>query len=468
MQKMAWTTSLIAVLGAIALLTTLMISADEPQATMPPAQPTPVALQACDAQVMDILMTATDACIGQPQGFVCNGGTAPLAQPQGAVSNSLAAVGALVPMDDIDAINTGAFTDAQGGVAWLRVEETGMNALIIGDTTVTNTIAPEQAFPKWMAFTVATGENAPACTTAPPNVFIAQNADIFTPIRFVVNGVSVDLSGTVMVYTETDGDPETHFIALEGIVRIIALGVPQTIVTGQQSAVVYDARDWTFPLTEPDFALPYTPGALANVPDLLLDRAISLPQPGFVATDGPVNLRVGPSIQTGIIYQVPGGQTMTILGQNPAGDWYHVRLASGVTGWMFADLLRRNHGAINAVYESTPQPPQRLGDAGRLAFVSTDNVTMRSAPSIYFAPILNLTSGTPMELVARSPYSQWIKVDASGTVGWVPLLNIETQAILDSIPVDFNVPDPPNTPEPTRVPGTFGFAFPDPSCFPDC
>jgi hypothetical protein len=58
-----------------------------------------------------------------------------------------------------------------------------------------------------------------------------------------------------------------------------------------------------------------------------------------------------------------------------------------------------------------------------------------------------------------------VKVDDSGKVGWVPLIAMETRAIIDALPVDYNVPPPP---EPTRIPGSFGNAFPDPNCYPNC
>ena len=51
---------------------------------------------------------------------------------------------------------------------------------------------------------------------------------------------------------------------------------------------------------------------------------------------------------------------------------------------------------------------------------------------------------------------------ANGAVGWVPLISLDTRSIIEALPIDFDVPPPPATPTPTRVPGSFGNAFPDP------
>jgi hypothetical protein len=67
--------------------------------------------------------------------------------------------------------------------------------------------------------------------------------------------------------------------------------------------------------------------------------------------------------------------------------------------------------------------------------------------------------------VARSPYSPWVKIESQGMVGWVALIALETQSIIEALPIDWDVPPPP---EPTLVPGSWGGAFPDPDCFPNC
>lgn len=420
----------------------------------------------CADPMIAFYTAASELCIGAPDGYACNGGASPSAQPEGPLSNSLAASGALVPVNQIDAVNTPPFSadGTTGGLLWMRVPEADLNMLLLGDVTVQNRIAPDDpTFPRWKAFTVSTGGELSACEAHPRNSLIVQSASRDRPVRVVINGASVDLSGTALIVTR---EAQTVFVVLEGVMRVLSLREAQTLVAGQETRVDYQAGgDLSSPVSPPSVVVPYTAGLTFGLPIELFDRPTIIPQPGFVATDGNVNLRAGPGTNFSQIYQVPGGQNMTILGRNPTGDWYHVRLGNGQTGWMFAELLRRNHGPIDLVYESTPIPPQRFGDAGRVAYANIGTLTLRSAPHAGFPAVHNVSDGTALQLVARSPYSPWVKVEGAGVAGWVPLLNLDTRAIIDSLPIDFTAPLPP---EPTAIPGLTGFAFPDPACFPDC
>lgn len=422
--------------------------------------------QICTEAVTQFYTQATNVCIGAPAGYICNGGSAPHVQPEGHIAHALNSLGALVPSNQIDSLHNRRFDDAGagGGLIWMRLDEVNTNLLLLGDVTVTNRIEAGTSFPKWMSFTVQTGNDTLTCGDWPINSLIVQNVDRMTTSRIVVNGASLDVNGTVMIFTVAD---QTVFVALEGILRVLAYRQPQTLLAGQETRITYSAGDWTTPFSAPAIPIPHTLGTL-NMPIELFDRPISLPQPGYVTTEATVNLRTGPSTNHALLYQVPAEQNMTILGKNSAGDWYHVRLANGQTGWIFAELLRRNHGLIEQVYEQTPVPPQRYGTAGHTATVTGQGVMLRSAPHAGFPAIFTVDHGASLELIARSPYSPWVKVDSQGSVGWIPLLNLDTQAIIDSLPIERNVPLPPVPPEPTAIPGLTGFAFPDPSCFPDC
>ncbi len=422
--------------------------------------------QICAEGVVNFYTAASEVCLGAPDGYACNGGDRPDTLPAGPVANSLAPLGSIIPVNQIDSLRTPPFGDdgTSGGLLWMRVPEVNINLLLLGDVAISNRIEPDTGFPKWTAFTVQTAPELSGCADHPMNMLIVQSVDRIVPSRVVVNGASVDLSGTMMVFTQEN---QTVFVVLEGLIRVLALREAQTLVAGQETRVNYINNDWTAPTTGPTIVLPYTPGVTLNIPIALFDRPAVLPQPGFVVTDGAVNLRTGPGTNFALIYQVPAGQSMTVLGRNPTGDWYHLRLANGQTGWMLAELLRRNHGSIDIVYESTPLPPQRYGSAGRLATVSSQS-NLRSAPHVGFPVLYNVDGGATLELIARSPYSPWVKVDSAGAIGWIPLLNVDTRAVIESLPIDFSVPPPPVPPEPTAIPGLTGFAFPDPSCFPDC
>ena len=84
----------------------------------------------------------------------------------------------------------------------------------------------------------------------------------------------------------------------------------------------------------------------------------------------------------------------------------------------------------------------------------------RSGPDVGFPVITVLTDGTQVNLLARSPYSPWVKVESGAATGWLALITLDTEAYIDALPVDNTVPPPP---PPTTVPGSFGNAYPDPN-----
>ena len=435
------------------------------------AQDDPTSVEICQARLVEFYTRASEACLGKPDGQICNGGNAPIAEPAGPVGNSLIPVGALVPAEVVTALTSTAFAadGSNGGLIWLRVAEKQLHALLIGDVVLRD-ITPQGAeFTAWHSMTVRTSETEPECDAVPAGAFTVQNSVPGIVTRIVVNGISLDLLGTAMIQTRGN---QTYFVALSGQIRVIAGGQSQEMVAGQQTQVAHDADDFTQAAGPPTEPQPFDINRVRDFPVQLLDRATRLPQPGYVSTEATVNLRAGPSTEYAILEQVPPGVNMTILGRNTIGDWYHVRLPRGVTGWMYAELLRRNHGVITDIYSATPTPPQRYGELGHVGrILSPSGVNMRSAPDVNFAAIFTLPEGQEVELIARSPYSPWVKVDADGIVGWVALIALDTQVIVESLPVDRQVPPQPQplvSPPATPVPGTWGGAFPDPNCYPNC
>jgi SH3-like domain-containing protein len=421
----------------------------------------------CAARLEQFYTTASEACLGKAEGNICNGGSPPLAEPTGPVANSLAPLGALVPVTAVTSLTTTGYRvdGSSGGLAWLRADGPSLHGLLIGDVTVRNATPADSEFPMWQIMNVATAETDPGCIDAPRNTFSVQNALPGVTSRIAINGSSIDLLGTVAIQTTTD---ETIFMALSGQARVIAAGADQVIVAGQQTRVGHSG--YTRATTPPTIPAPFDGWRLTYFPVEMLDRGIRLPQPGFASTEGLVNLRSVPSINGALVGQLPANITVTILGRNPTGDWYHISMPSGETGWVFAELLRRNHGPISAVYAATPQPPQRYGDLGTKAQVKAPaGVNLRDAPDANFSAISSLGQGANVELLARSPYSPWVKILApDGVIGWVALISLDTQAIIASLPIDYDVPPPPEPPPPTRVPGSWGGAFPDPNCYPNC
>ncbi len=416
-----------------------------------------IAADVCAPAMTNFWTTATGACINQPEGFACNGGSAPQVQPEGAVSSAFAPTGALIEVGEIDAIRTPALDVMSGtsGVVYLRLPmPINLTLLAIGGVEL-HDVSPD-GFAAWQSIVAQTDVGFPTCGAAPLSVVILQ-APLNSSSRIVVNGASLNMNGTMLVHTT---ETNTVFVVLSGIATVTTFGQERVVYTGQQVAISHEGGDFATPTSPATTPIPYDLSLTRHIPVSLFDRPMVLPQPGTVITQGAVNLRSDSDITSGVITQVPGGEVLSVLGRTLDGEWYHVRRQNGESGWMSADLLLRNVGAIEAVYQATPIPPQRYGELGsRGRVVATSGVNLRVGPDVIFPAILTLNNDTTVNLVARSPYSPWVKVEVGGVEGWVALVNIETQAFLGAIPMDFNAPP---LPPPTAIPGSFGNAFPDP------
>jgi uncharacterized protein YraI len=455
------------IVGSLLLIGAALVTAQDaatPTVTpLPGIDGQPVVEPACAAPLQAVWMTASDTCLGGPDGYICNGGSAPQAEPVGAVSNALAAQGALVDVTQVSMLHTPGIDPNIGlvGVAWLRLADPPISGVLFGEVRIRNVTPPD--FPAWKSMTVETASVPSPCEAAPRSAFVIQS-HFGQTARLVINGTSLAMAGTVMIYTYDDGSAaSTTFVGLAGQSTLLAFGTDQPLRTGQAISVPYAPGNISAPAGPPGVAQPLDTQMTHNLPMPLLDAPVMLPQPGYVTTQGTVNLRAAPDIYSALLLEVPAGEELSILGRNAAGDWYNVRLNNGVSGWMFAELLFGNPGVIEAVYEATPAPPQRYGELGYLARVEAPSgVVMRSAPDANFPAVVTLPEGTHAVLLNRSPYSPWVKIDANGAVGWVPLISLDTRSIIEALPIDFDVPPPPATPTPTTVPGSFGNAFPDP------
>ncbi len=373
------------------------------------------------------------------------------------VGNAIAPIGALVEVGAVDAIRTPPImTESNSlGVAWLRLDAPlNVTMLVIGAVTLFDVTPPD--FPPWTSSLIMTDAAPPNCAAAPRNVVILQSSG---QTQMAINGTSLNFNGTLLVAVNDD---RTIFITLSGQATVQAAGQIQQPLPGQQVSVGHPPGNVSAVTTPPSPPAPLDTTYLSNLPVPLFDRPMILPQAGYASTLGATNLRVSPDIYSTAITQVPGGQALTVLGGSPDGAWYHVRLGDGQTGWMLAELLSSGIPEITAIYLETPMPPQRLGELGtRARVVAPAGVNLRQGPDVAFAPIGNLADGTVVDLLGRSPYlNGWIKVSAGGTIGWLSLLTLDTQAFIDALPIDYNAPA---MPEPTRIPGSFGNAFPDPA-----
>lgn len=415
----------------------------------------------CRAVMQNLYRRAIDFCLGKPGGYFCNGGVQPEAEPAGRVATALGAEGAVVDVTELTRVHTRPLlTNNSGGVLYLRLrDELNLSGLLIGDVEIIDATPANYNLPAWQSFTIFTTQHDSTCDLLPNSTFILQSA-YGQSARIAVNGVSVNLVGTVAIQTFDD---QTHFMVVEGGGTLTVNGRQFELIAGQQLDVDYNPGDWTRPSATPEQIVFLNPDNLRNFPSVIMDRPVIIPQPGYAVTTGNVNMRAQPTIEGRLLYQVPDDEVLNILGQSTDEEWFHVRLGNGDTGWMSREFLSVQTTNIAATYDATPAPPQRPGDLGKLAkVVSNSGSNLRTAPDVSFNVMLTLPAGTEVELVARSPYSPWVKVNSGGTVGWLSLLTIETRAAIAFLPIDYDVPAPAR---PTAVP-VFdwggGHAYPDP------
>jgi uncharacterized protein YgiM (DUF1202 family) len=446
------------------------VSVITPSATLPPATPTPTLsatpdlaqFQAqCTSLLETLYLTAGDVCLGKPNGYFCNGGLPPRAEPAGPVSSAMALPGSLVDAQEVNLVETAPMlAENKGGLMWLRLDTTPqMDALLVGSVLLRDVTPTGQGFPKWQSFIVITQHVETGCSSVPHSTFALQSFYGQTT-RVVINGVSLDINGTLAVQTDAT---TTFYIVLEGQVNTLVQGQARQIYAGQMLAVPANA-DHGSPASIPEAAIPLDDARIAHLPVTMLDRPILLPQPGFVRTEGTVNMRSHPDANSLLLYAVPSNEILSILGKNTLEDWLHVRLGNGETGWMRRDLLAGEANNVNAVYDVTPQPPQRPGELGTVGVViAPQGGNLRRAPDVSFPVLATIPEGTTVTLLERSPYSPWVKVDAGGQVGWMALIVIKTRAAVGFLPIDYEVPLPPR---PTALP-VFqfggGHAYPDPN-----
>ena len=442
---------------------TLVPTIARAQPTATPAQPAkaePAALDgvACESELEAQYTAASDLCLAGRNGSFCSGGGPPVTEPDSAV---LDAPGAWADAAEIDMLHSPAIGAREGGLVWLRLEDSLLaNALLIGDVRIRNQTAPDSGYRKWRAFTLESGAMPSDCEAAPKTGALVLQSAYGRSAFLTINGVAAEINGTLIVLTQGRA---SKFIAIEGQILLVAFGHTVTLKVGQQLNLRYDAGDWTKPVELPgkptllDYAL------IKALPVTLFDRPLPLPQPGYAQTQGGVNMRAAPAIESRLLFQVPAGETMSALGISVNREWLHIRLGNGETGWMSAELLARNLGEIGPVYDLTPAPPQRLGVYAELATVNVAaGGNLREAPDTAFRVKRTIPFGTNLTLLARSPYSPWVKVSAAGESGWMALFTLETKAVISSLPIDYSVPLPPRaTPTPSFSYGG-GHAYPDP------
>ncbi|NPA91266.1 MAG: SH3 domain-containing protein [Chloroflexi bacterium] len=82
------------------------------------------------------------------------------------------------------------------------------------------------------------------------------------------------------------------------------------------------------------------------------------PRPEVVVQTQRLNVRAGPNILHPRVGQVKQGDVLEVIGKNPSGSWWQVRLANGTIGWVYAKLVSEQGPTGDVqVAQNIPTPP---------------------------------------------------------------------------------------------------------------
>lgn len=169
-----------------------------------------------------------------------------------------------------------------------------------------------------------------------------------------------------------------------------------------------------------------------------------------VSTDR-VNVRTGPGIEYDIIGQAFYGNTFPVIEYSYTGNWLHVDLGNGSSGWVFHALVTEyNNNGTPVVGSATVQgstlgqgggavaiPDNSLGQGGGAAPVTTTtivavdlstfnstvgvlaNMNMRIGPGTEYRAIWVLPYDQRAVPIARTATGSWILVQYGGYEGWI-------------------------------------------------
>lgn len=202
----------------------------------------------------------------------------------------------------------------------------------------------------------------------------------------------------------------------------------------------------------------YTPSVTPTASDTPTPTETGLPSETPLPSPTAVTSRLYDPTGRGVfLRQVPGtaGEIVQIMydtypidfvGRTEDSTWYHVRLESGILGWLPApyvstSLVAGDQPVTGTVENRTEEQP----DAMVRDF--SDGLRLRETPAEGTGALAYLDAFTPLTLVSRTEDNVWVQATlADGTTGWLALEHIELYVHLRDLPVTGN--------EDTATPGS--------------
>jgi len=199
----------------------------------------------------------------------------------------------------------------------------------------------------------------------------------------------------------------------------------------------------TLPFTLPELPT-FTPTPTITPTPTATPTPTPTPIPTYVAkvTAELVNLRSFPDAESEVLAILPRDEDVELVGKlaGPDGDWLRVRTREGLEGWIFAEFLEPEPGAVVAVLTPpptpTPSPPH----------VIVELANLRAGPGPAYDLITMLPRDTLFVPTARDATDAWVfGATPEGEQGWLFLQLLSPVPYLNSLPV--------RTPPPTPTPG---------------
>ncbi|MCM3473103.1 SH3 domain-containing protein [Brevibacillus borstelensis] len=123
-----------------------------------------------------------------------------------------------------------------------------------------------------------------------------------------------------------------------------------------------------------------------------------------------LNVRSGPSTQDQVVTTLPIKTVLPVISEK--GDWIHVRLPNGKTGWV-ANWLVTKSGT-----STKPAPQSGAQSTAPQVESTTDNVNVRSGPGQNYSVVQKINPGKKYTVTQRS--GEWVQIQLSASAkGWV-------------------------------------------------
>lgn len=178
---------------------------------------------------------------------------------------------------------------------------------------------------------------------------------------------------------------------------------------------------------------------------IALILSLIVPTGGALAqTDAPtditattkVNLRLrsGPGTSYAILGTVPHNTVLPVLGRNEDSNWLFVEY-NGSRGWIagwhtnIAGVLSRVP-VVDAEGSGVAVLAEQASASTGLVAKPRVNLRMRSGPGTGFRQVGSVPSGVTVPVLEESTDGQWLRVQYSGTVGWIAGWLADTESVV--------------------------------------